>query len=386
MGMAKRTNKQQKRAFTVNDLCSAMERIAPTWAAADWDNVGLLVGGRDWPVTRLMLTIDMTAAVLQEVQRKQVDAVVCYHPVIFKATNKLVVGTTSQEGIAAALLSQRVAVFSPHTALDAVPGGTNETLARLSGATNLRPFQTATKPTRDCKLVAFVPPSHVDAVAQALFAAGAGRIGDYEQCSYRLDGKGTFFGTDATNPAVGKRGQLESVSEIRLEVIVPTQLLVAVVAALVAAHPYEEPAYDIFPLQASPLAGVGQGRIGDLPAKTTASAVYELLSRQLKAPHALLVGSAKQYVKRAFVCVGSAGTMPLATDEGGASVGDIVITGEIRHHDALAYQRCGAVAIALGHWTSERPALRPLRTMLQRALPSLDIQISQKDAEPFGLN
>jgi len=383
--MAKQTKQKTIQPYTVADLNAAMESIAPTWAAADWDNVGLLIGSAAWPLTRLMLTIDMTAAVLDEALKSKVDAILCYHPVVFKATKRLIVNDQSQEGMAAALLSERIAVYSPHTALDAAAGGTNDTLATLAGATNLRPFNIANKPTKECKLVTFVPHDHVSAVSEALFSAGAGRIGDYEKCSYRLDGNGTFFGTDSTNPTVGKRGQLETVAETRLEVVVPKRALVQVVAALIAAHPYEEPAYDVYPLHAAPQIGVGQGRVGDLPPKTTAGAVYDALTRKLKAPHALLVGSARQRVHRAFVCVGSAGTMPLATDEGGCGAGDVVITGEIRHHDALAYQRRGATAIALGHWTSERPALKPLEMMIKKSLPGLTTMLSKKDAEPFGL-
>jgi len=383
--MAKQTKRKTNQKYTIADLNAAMDAIAPTWTAADWDNVGLLIGSADWPLTRLMLTIDMTAAVMDEALKNQVDAIVCYHPVVFKATKRLLVSDRSQEGMAAALLSERIAVYSPHTALDAAAGGTNETLATLAGATNLRPFNTALKPARECKLVTFVPHDHLSAVSEALFVAGAGRIGDYEKCSYRLDGNGTFFGTHSTNPTVGRRGQLETVAETRLEVVVPQPALLQVVSALIAAHPYEEPAYDVYPLQATPQLGVGQGRIGDLPPKTTAGAVYDALARKLKAPHALLVGNARQKVRRAFVCVGSAGTMPLATDEGGCGVGDLVITGEIRHHDALAYQRRGATAIALGHWTSERPALKPLETMIKKSLPGLTTMLSKKDAEPFAL-
>jgi len=368
----------------VAHLCSAMERIAPTAAAADWDNVGLLVGCGDWPLHRVLLTIDTTPAVLDEAVRGRCDAVLSYHPLIFRAVKRLLPSRLDQEGLAAEALSRRIAVYSPHTALDAAPGGTNETLATLAGLVDLVPFEAAAGSAPQCKLVVFVPEVHADRVAEAVFLAGAGRIGDYEKCSYRLQGQGTFFGAEGAHPAVGRKGRLERVDEVRLEIVFPQQRLAEVTAAVRQAHPYEEPAFDVYPLVASPNVGTGQGRTGSFRMPVGLAALAATLGKKTGAKNIAIVGKARQKVRRGLVCVGAAGSLPFELPQTPCGPGDVVVTGEIRHHDALRYERSGAAAIALGHWASERPVLKPLAGRLKRLLPDAKIVLSRKDRDPFA--
>jgi dinuclear metal center YbgI/SA1388 family protein len=360
-----------------------MERIAPTWAAAEWDNVGLLAGGEDWPLRRALLTIDLTPVVLEEAAGARCDAIVAYHPPIFRAVTRMIPSPRTQEGVAAAALANRIAVYSPHTALDAAPGGTNGTLAELCGLIDTAPFEAATPPRREAKLVTFVPPKSLEKVADALFAAGAGRIGDYERCSYRLDGVGTFFGADSTTPVVGRKGRLERVRETRLEVALPVSRIADVAAALKRAHPYEEPAFDIYPLATPPDARSGQGRVGRFAKPTTAAKLAARLRRLLKVRGVAIVGRVSAGVSRGIVCAGAAGSLPFEIADRPCGPGDVVVTGEIRHHDALRYQRIGAAAVALGHWASERPVLAPLASRLRAALPGTSIIISRRDCDPF---
>jgi len=374
----------EKRRLTVGQFCEVMEGIvAPTWAAAEWDNVGLLVGGRAWPATRAMLAIDLTSAVLAEAKRGTCDLIVAYHPPVFRPVNRMTVDPQRQEGIAAEALASGIAVYSPHTALDAAPGGTNETLAEMSGLEDVMPFVPAGRGEKQCKLVVFVPETHLDGVAEAVFAAGGGRIGDYEKCSYRLRGEGTFFGTEATAPRVGQKGRLETVAEVRLEVVVPQRRVMDVARAIRRSHPYEEPAFDVYPVEDVPDGRTGQGRIGRFRRAVTLQSLARSLKKKLRAEQVAMVGKAGQTLRRGFVCVGAAGSLPFETAEGPCGPGDVVITGEIRHHDALRFERAGAAAIALGHWTSERPALGPLSRTLRRLLPRLDVVISRSDREPF---
>jgi len=361
-----------------------MEQIAPTPAAEEWDNVGLLVGRRTWPLRRVLLTIDLTAAVLAEALGSRCDAILAYHPPIFRAVKRLIPSATEQEGLAAEALSRRIAVYSPHTALDAAQGGTNDTLADLAGLTDLSPFSPSAAIRDECKLVVFVPNAQVEKVAEAVFAAGGGRIGAYEKCSYRLSGEGTFFGTVATSPVVGKKGRLERVAETRLEVVFPLRRLAEVVAAVRGSHPYEEPAFDVYPLQSPPEGSVGQGRAGRFARPVSLGALGRLLAKKTRAANAVIVGRPGQRLSRGLVCVGAAGSLPFEIPDRPCGPGDVVITGEIRHHDALRYQRCGAAAIALGHWASERPVLRPLAKRLRPLLPAVSVTISRKDCDPFG--
>lgn len=386
--MAKRSRKRnapRTGSPTVQSLRDAMEKIAPTWSAAEWDNVGLLTGSLHWPLRRMLLTIDLTAPVLDEAVSSGCSAIVSYHPPVFRPLKRMQVDRATSEGLAAEALTHRVAIYSPHTALDAAPGGTNDAIAQLCGLADTRPFSTSAPARRQCKLVTFIPSAQLENVADALFTAGAGRIGDYEKCSYRLAGEGTFFGSDTTNPAVGRRGKLERVREVRLEVVLPHDRLAQVTAALRSSHPYEEPAFDIYPLESAPSATLGQGRIGRLKSPLKLLDLARSLSRKTGAANVVTIGSHAQRVSSALICVGAAGSLPFEISGRPCGLGDVVITGEIRHHDALRYHRLGACAIALGHWASERPVLAPLAARLRAELPGVRVLVSRKDKDPFNV-
>ncbi len=368
---------------TVGLLVQAMEKIAPVWAAADWDNVGLLAGSPDWPVRRMLLAVDLTDAVLHEAVRGRFDAILSYHPPVFRPVQRMVVDRQTPAGLAAEALANRIAVYSPHTALDAAPGGTNDTLAALCGLEDVHPLGCVAAGGPRCKLVVFVPAAQVDRVADAVFQAGAGRIGDYERCGFRLSGEGTFFGTEATDPVVGKKGRLERVEEVRMETVFARRRLAQVVAALRRAHPYEEPAFDVYPLEAVPDRRFGLAREGRFAAAMTARKLARFLAQRTGAANVTVVGDGRRALRRAIVLVGAAGTAPFDLVSEPIGCGDVVVTGEIRHHDALAYARRGATAVALGHWASERPVLTPLAARLRELLPGVATVVSRTDKEPF---
>ena len=211
-----------------------------------------------------------------------------------------------------------------------------------------------------------------------MFKQGAGRIGDYEQCSYRISGQGTFFGTDSTNPSTGKRGRLEHVDEVRLEVVCPQGRVAEVTAAMCAAHPYEEVAYDVYPTQAHLERGIG--RVGQLPRPVALETLARKLKQSTGAPSTHIVGSAKQKVTRAVIVVGAAGSLPFSIP---LSKTDVIVTGEIRHHDALTIRRQPCNAIALGHWSSERPTLQHLAKRLASLTKGVSYKVSRSDCEPF---
>jgi dinuclear metal center YbgI/SA1388 family protein len=369
---------KKARTTTVADLASAMEKIAPTALAQEWDNVGLLAGDFRAPLTRALLTIDLTAAVVDEAQKLKCELVLAYHPPIFKPIKALRSPATDMSGLVFDCIRSGIAIYATHTALDAADGGTNDVLARLCGAERTEPLVVVDQPEETkCKFVVFVPHTHVDAVAESLFTAGAGRIGNYTHCSFRLDGEGTFYGTEATNPSIGKRGKLERVNEVRLESVVPVRSLLDVVEAMRRTHPYEEPAFDVYPLQSPPLGGLG--RTATLPAATELRRLATTLQRASGATQVSIVGPANTKISRAILVAGAAGSLPFQTD---LTPQDVIITGEIRHHDALTIQRRGCSAIALGHWASERPVLEPLAERLKAAL-SVGFRVSQADADPF---
>jgi putative NIF3 family GTP cyclohydrolase 1 type 2 len=274
-----------------------------------------------------------------------------------------------------------IAIYSPHTALDAADGGTNDVLAELAGVKVDGPFEWVEPAESRCKVVVFVPPAEVDKVADAMFAAGAGRIGEYSKCSYRHSGTGTFLGGEASNPSVGQRGRYETVNEVRLETIVPAACVPAVIAAMRGAHSYEEPAFDVYPLKGEPARGIG--RVGSLARATTLASLARTLKKRLSLGAVEIVGDGGRAVQRAALCVGSAGRMPL--ERAAAAACDVVITGELRHHDALAFRAAGLSAVLLGHWASERPALDALASRIRAAFTGLTVTVSAADRAPTSL-
>src|SRR5262245_25707096 len=232
---------------TIASVIQFLGELAPPSLAADWDNVGLLLGDRAAAVQRIMTCLTVTPESAAEAVESNVQLIVTHHPILFRPTQRLTSDTPEGRTLLT-LVRADVAVYSPHTAYDNTRDGINDALARRLGLTDIAPLR-ARDGAQECKVVVFVPDSDLARVSDALFAAGAGNIGQYSQCSFRLAGTGTFFGSDATKPTVGEKGRREEVNEWRLEAVCPEAAVEQVVAALRKAHSYEEPAYDVYPLR-----------------------------------------------------------------------------------------------------------------------------------------
>jgi dinuclear metal center YbgI/SA1388 family protein len=360
---------------TVADVTAYLDRFAPPGTAADWDNVGLLLGDAAGPADRVLTCLTVTPEVVREAVAEQAQLIVTHHPVLFRGAKRLT-SQTSEGRLLLPLLRAGVAVYSPHTAFDNCRGGINESIARRLGLNNLAPLRPR-EGKRECKLVVFVPDADLAKVADAVFAAGAGVIGQYEQCSFRLAGTGTFFGTDATNPTIGEKGRREEVSEWRLEVIVPEGKVDAVVAAMRAAHSYEEPAFDVYPLR--PMAVGGEGRVGELANPVSLGELAKLAKAALAANLVQIVGDAGRSVRRVAVACGAAGEFLMDSVRANA---DVFLTGEMRFHDMLAAQAAGIALILPGHHATERPAVEELAQRLQSEWPGATIWASRAERDP----
>jgi len=359
----------------IQDLMCAMEEVAPLRLAEPWDNVGLLAGDPSAPLRRALLTIDYTAAVAAEAQTRGCDAVIAYHPPIFDPLKRLHAGHLVYDAI-----RHGIALYSPHTALDLADGGTNDVLADVLGLQDRRPLAQRKEPAAPWhyRLVTFVPPEHLDRLAAALFDAGAGRLGNYSRCSYRSDGIGTFFPGEGAAPAVGQVGKLETTREIRLETLVPAPRLDAVVSALREAHPYEEPAFDLIQLS-TPQVSLGLGRIGQLAAVSR----QELLQRirdGLRLSRLLVAGPTDGEITIAACAAGSCGKLYLDAIRHNAG---LYLTGELKHHDALAAAAAGLTVVCVLHSNSERAMLHRLSQHLKERLPGVDLHLSTADRDPF---
>lgn len=363
----------------VKEVAAAIEEILPPGLAQDWDNVGLLIGDPENNANRVLLTIDTTHDVVAEAKRLKIDLIVSYHPVIWDGLKRVTAdGPTST---VYELIRSGIAVFSIHTALDAAIGGVNDGLAEIVGIKNAEPIgDYVANPAGDnYKLVVFVPVESLADVSNAVFAAGAGAIGNYSHCGFGTDGTGTFLPLEGARPAIGSKGKLEKVSEVRFETIVPAGKLDRVVATMKKAHPYETPAFDVFRLHSTE-PRFGLGRIGELDKPVKIGTIIERIKKSTGARAVGLIGDEKRLIKRAAVCAGTCG--PIVNSVIAAKV-DLYLTGELKHHQALAAQEAGLTCICLSHTVSERFILKRLAGQLRERLKGTEIKISKKDADPF---
>lgn len=361
----------------VADVVGWLEGFTPARLAESWDNVGLLWGDPQSPVERLMTCLTVTPATAREAIRGRAGLIVSHHPVLFQAA-KQVRADQPEGALLWPLARAGVAIASPHTAFDNTRGGINDGLARRLGLIEVGPLRPGPGHA-ECKVVVFAPRTDRDAVLDAAFGAGAGRIGLYEQCSYSSDGFGTFFGTEGTDPAVGQAGRREQVEEWRIELISPAGRVADVVRAIRAAHSYEEPALDVYPLQPRP-DDPGVGRIGRLETPTTLDAFGRRVASILTAPALQVVGEPDRPVQRIAIVCGAGDDF---LNEAVRAHADVLLTGEARYHRALQAQARGLGLVVAGHHATERPGVEDLADRLQEAFPDLVVWPSQDECDPF---
>ncbi|MGC8560984.1 MAG: Nif3-like dinuclear metal center hexameric protein [Phycisphaerae bacterium] len=359
-------------------VITQLEKIAPSAYAEPWDHVGLLAAPDfDPPIRRILIALDLTVPVYEQCRKQKTDLLICYHPPIFDPIRTLVPRDCMPSSLAIDLFRHGVAIYSPHTALDVAEDGTNDVLAAAMGIRVERSMLPGREIDPQYKLVTFVPADAVDKLATAVFEAGAGHIGKnsrYTCCSFQAPGHGTFRGDETTHPAVGEKGRLEIVPEIRWETVVHQAVLAKAIAALKAAHPYEEPAFDVIPM-ANPSTHPGMGRIGTLPEAMPLNELAKLAKHRLQLPLVQIAGSSAVQVRTCAIVAGSGGRLALEAWQ--KSPFDVLITGELKHHDLLAYRAAGIHVLLLGHGESETPVLHSLSDSLQQRFPGLKSTVIQ---------
>jgi dinuclear metal center YbgI/SA1388 family protein len=362
---------------TIADFTAYLERFAPSGTAADWDNVGLLLGDPAASVNRVMTCLTLTPDVAAEAVREGANLIVSHHPVLFRGVKKLTAITPDGQAVLP-LLRAGIAVYSPHTAFDNCVGGINDGLCQRLGLQKVVPLRPRAK--NQCKLVVFVPDTDLQKVSDAVFAAGAGVIGQYNECSFRLAGTGTFYGTDSTNPVVGQKGRREEVSEWRLEVVVPENQVAGVVSAMRKAHSYEEPAFDVYPLK--PGTDGGEGRFGELPQPVSLGELAKRAKQTLNAVAVQLVGDPSRMVRTVALACGAAGEY---LGDAIKRKADVFLTGEVRFHDALTARGANIALILPGHYATERPAVEDLAVRLASDFAGIAAWASRDERDPLGI-
>ena len=341
----------------VRDVIAVVDRMAPFDLAEPWDHVGLQVGSADDEVRGVLVALEVDDAALDEARRQECNLLLVHHPLIFDPLERL--SDDSEAGrLALRAAREGVAVIAAHTNLDKARGGIADVIAELLGLEAAAPLAPAAADS--LKLVGFVPADDADLVRKALFAAGAGVIGEYEHCSWAVEGEGTFFGREGAEPTVGRAGRDEAVSELRLEVVFPRRLKRRVTAAYVAAHPYEEPAYDLYKVE-NEVATLGLGRLGVLPAARPLAAFAADVAAALRLPSVRFAGDGARSVQRVAVLPGSGAE---AIARGVAQVADVLVTGDVKYHDARVAQAQGLALVDAPHGVTEQEAvLRWARTL-----------------------
>ncbi|GEE03422.1 GTP cyclohydrolase 1 type 2 [Gordonia spumicola] len=337
---------------TLADVIAGLDAAYPPALAESWDSVGLVCGDPSEPVHRVVVCVDVTDDVVDHAVEIGADLVLAHHPLLMRGVDT-VSAATPKGRIVHRLIRAGCALFTAHTNADKARPGVNDALAAALGLLDTRPLDPEPAPTLD-KWVVMVPEGNVDQVSEAMFAAGAGAVGDYRDCRWGVVGTGQFRPVDGASPAIGGVGELTHVDEERLETVAPRRARSAVLAALRAAHPYEEPAFDVFE-QAAVDGDLGLGRIGRLPAAMTLAEFVSHVGDSL--PSAAwpvrAAGDPDTVVETVAVCGGAGDSLIGAAT---AARVDAYVTGDLRHHVVDEATRAGAPALVdAGHWATEFP-------------------------------
>ncbi|TFJ94096.1 Nif3-like dinuclear metal center hexameric protein [Lentibacillus salicampi] len=360
------------------DIFKAMETWAPKHLAYDWDHIGLQIGSFHQPVKKVMVTLDVLESTADEAIEKNVDLIIAHHPLLFKSMQHVNVDTAKGRTIRK-LLQHDITVYAAHTNLDAANGGVNDMLCDRLGIGD-RKILDVSHTEKLVKLAVFVPVTHAEQVRNAISEKGAGHIGDYSHCTFQTTGQGTFKPLDGTDPYIGTHGKLAFVDEVKIETILPASKLPPVLEAMITAHPYEEAAYDIYPVENSGTV-YGVGRIGKLDQKLTLEALCEHVKTALNVPHVRVTGELAKEVQKVAVLGGSGEKYIHKAKQMGA---DVYITGDMTFHAAQDAEAMGLSVIDPGHHI-ETIMKGYTKAYLEDCFTSdaFEIIVSNTNTEPF---
>jgi dinuclear metal center YbgI/SA1388 family protein len=363
------------------DIITSIESWAPTWAAWEKDNVGLQVGDPQRPVTRVLVALDVTEAVINEAIAKKVELIVSHHPLLFRPPANI----STQNPIGKLILTlaeHHIAVYSSHTNLDFTKGGVSFSLSQELGLINIRFLS----PLRDtlAKIVVFVPEGHVERVREAMTNAGAGVIGEYDKCSFAVSGKGSFRGSELSKPFIGKAGQVEFTDEVRLEMLAPRACVTAIVNAMKEVHPYEEVAYDVYGVL-NPNPNYGMGAIGEFSTPLPLPQFLKGLKHKLNLKTVKYSGATSRKIRRVAVCGGAGSELLQDAIRAGA---DVFVTADVRYHTFQSASD-NIVLVDAGHYETEQVVLKPLAEFIQTAARAagalLSVSITKQVTNPVNI-
>ncbi|MDR1866538.1 MAG: Nif3-like dinuclear metal center hexameric protein [Bacteroidales bacterium] len=362
--------------ISVQDICSSLEDFAPPALQESWDNSGLIVGSPSQPVGKVLLTIDVTEAVVAEAVEQQAQMIVSHHPPILSGIRQLTGKTDVQRAIISAV-RHRIAIYAAHTSIDAAWGGVSHRMAQKLGLGNIRVLSPREGGLR--KLVAYIPAGHFEQVRDAVFEAGAGCSGNYDCCGYSAEGKGTFRALEGAHPFVGQLGKRHAEPEIRFETVFPSHLQRRVVEALLQAHPYEEAAFDILTLQ-NPDRQAGLGVTGVFASPVSEHRFLQMLKETFAAKmirHTRLRGGE---IRKAALCGGSGSSL---LEHAIRSHADVLVTADCKYHQ-FAEAEDSILLADLGHFESEQYTKEIFYDVLMKKFPNFAVQFSKINTNPIN--
>lgn len=370
---------------TLAQVVAALEALYPPALAADWDSVGLVCGDPTARVTRVLFAIDPVEVVVDEAERMRVDLLVTHHPLYLRGTSS-VAATSAKGRVVHRLIRAGIGLHVAHTNADHAKPGVSDALAGALGLVDTRPLDPLPAPALD-KIVTFVPEADADKLLDALAAAGAGELGDYSRCAWTASGVGTFLPGAGARPAIGEVGEVTRVDETRIEMVLSRRRRAEVVAALRSAHPYEEPAFDLFELATWP-GESGTGRIGTLPSAMPLRDFASVVGAALPATAAggRVAGDPDRVVRTVAVCGGAGDAYLRHATSSGA---DVFVTADLRHHIVSEHLADGGCAIVeMPHWATEWPwlpvAAAQLAAELQRLGTTVSTDVSLTPTDPWS--
>ena len=360
----------------VNDVAKIIEKFAPLQLQESYDNSGLCIGNPEQTVTGILLTIDITEPVINEAIQKNCNLIISHHPLIFSGIKKIT-GKNYIERCTIKAIQNNIAIYSAHTNMDAVSEGVSKKMCDKLGLINCKILLPLNGELR--KLVTFVPTDSSEKVREAIFAVGAGHIGNYDSCSFNVEGKGSFRGNESSNPFVGEKEKLHFENETRIETVFPKFIEKEIIKALILAHPYEEVAYDIYPIENSyPLAGMGM--IGELPSEMAELEFLQKVKNTFNAKYIRHTSIRNQNIRKIAVCGGSGSSLlPNAIH----CRADVFISADFKYHQFFDSENKITIA-DIGHYESEQFTKEIFYDLLTKNFNNFAVHFSSINTNPIN--
>ena len=360
----------------IKNLLDDLDGIAPFFLQENYDNSGIQFADLHEKMTRVLISLDVTKEIIEEAKENHANTILSHHPLIFSPFKRII---KQNKPLLYQAVTNQINLIAMHTNYDLAEGGLNDYVADLLEIKKISPLQKSTEKT--FKFAVYVPEKFSEKVSQSLFNAGAGKIGNYKETSFRSSGQGTFTPQPGTHPFIGKVGEKETVSEIKIETVVEERYLESVIQAMKHAHPYEEPAYDVYELTRKTSSGIGL--FGQIEQKTNLGEYSSFVKTKLKAKYVRLIASHNRIIKKVALCTGGGSSLLEKVSQLGV---DLFITGDISYHHALHAKELGINVLEVEHFDTEKFFVQAVyEQLIKSGIPKDTLIKSKKMSSPYQI-